>query len=86
LAQRKSAKIAKVDNSSYVDSASSKVFTRILTVQPFTQFALATNHNLKKRSPGRRAASFLPIAPLLLHPPVDGLHSIDFAADKSPHF
>jgi hypothetical protein len=26
------------------------------------------------------------IAPLTLHPPVDSLHSIDFAADKSPDF
>jgi hypothetical protein len=35
---------------------------------------------------GRKPAPILETAQLALHPPVDGLHSIDFAADKSPHF
>jgi hypothetical protein len=44
-------------------------------------------HDHQKRMAGaEHGSTFLMTAPLPLHMPVDDLHSIDFAADKSPHF
>ena len=61
------------------DSASRNISTAILTICLLAQIRVSSVSISKKRSGGtEHAIIFLRGAQLVLHMPVDGLHSIDF--------
>jgi len=72
-------KIRKRRNEKRPDSASHNISTAILTICLLAQIRVSSVSTSKKRSGGtEHAIIFLRDAQLVLHMPVDGLHSIDF--------
>jgi hypothetical protein len=70
--------------------ASSNILAWIFTGEEFAQllppFRVAVRNLGKARRGKEKGRKLPPTAPGLRQPPVEGLHSIDFSADRTAHF